>query len=29
VLSGERTRPRHLADAIAALQDPSKPTVFD
>lgn len=29
VLSGERTKPRHIADAIAALNDPSKPTVFD
>jgi ADP-ribose pyrophosphatase YjhB (NUDIX family) len=29
VLSGERTRLRHIADAIAALQDPSLPTVFD
>ena len=29
VLSGERTKPRHIADAIAALQDPCKPTVFD
>ena len=29
VLSGERTKPRHIADAIAALNDPSRPTVFD
>ena len=29
VLSGERTRPRHIADAFAALQDPTRPTVFD
>lgn len=28
-LSGERTKPRHIADAIAALHDPGKPTVFD
>ena len=29
VLSGERTRPRHIADAFTALDDPLKPTVFD
>ena len=29
LLSGERTKPRHIADAIAALHDPSRPTVFD
>ena len=29
VLSGERTKRRHIADAIAALNDPSRPTVFD
>jgi ADP-ribose pyrophosphatase YjhB (NUDIX family) len=29
VLSGERTKTRHIADAIAALHDPYKPTVFD
>ena len=28
-LSGERTRPRHLQDAFAALEDPSIPAVFD
>ena len=28
-LSGERTRPRHIQDAFAALQDPNLPTVFD
>jgi ADP-ribose pyrophosphatase YjhB (NUDIX family) len=27
--SGERTRPRHVRDAFAALADPSIPTVFD
>jgi len=27
-LSGERTRPRHIEDAFAALQDPSLPAVF-
>ncbi len=29
VLSGERTKPRHIADAFAALADPDRPTVFD
>ena len=29
VLSGERTRPRHIADAYAALADPRRETVFD
>jgi ADP-ribose pyrophosphatase YjhB (NUDIX family) len=29
VLSGERTRPRHIQDAYAALDNPSVPTVFD
>ncbi len=29
VLSGERTRPRHIQDAFAALADPDNPTVFD
>lgn len=29
VLSGERTRPRHIVDAFAALADPNIPTVFD
>lgn len=28
-LSGERTRPRHIADAFAVLADPSRPTIFD
>lgn len=28
-LSGERTRPRHILDAFAALDDPARPTVFD
>lgn len=28
-LSGERTRPRHILDAFAALDDPACPTVFD
>ncbi len=28
-LSGERTRPRHILDAFAALADPQKPTMFD
>ena len=28
-LSGERTRPRHIQDAFAALADPNKMTVFD
>jgi ADP-ribose pyrophosphatase YjhB (NUDIX family) len=28
-LSGERTRPRHIQDAFAALQDPSIATKFD
>lgn len=28
-LSGERTKARQIADAFAALQDPSRPTVFD
>lgn len=28
-LSAERTRPRHIADAFAALMDPDCPTVFD
>jgi ADP-ribose pyrophosphatase YjhB (NUDIX family) len=28
-LSGERTRPRHILDAFAALSDPERPTVFD
>ena len=28
-LSGERTRPRHILDAFAALADPECPTVFD
>lgn len=28
-LSGERTKPRHIADAFAVLADPSRPTVFD
>ena len=27
--SGERTRPRHIADAFAALNDPDRLTVFD
>jgi 8-oxo-dGTP pyrophosphatase MutT (NUDIX family) len=29
ILSGERTRPRHILDAFTALVDPKKPTVFD
>lgn len=29
LLSGERTLPRHIADAFRAHQDPSVPTVFD
>jgi ADP-ribose pyrophosphatase YjhB (NUDIX family) len=29
VLSGERTLPRHIADAFRAHEDPSVPTVFD
>ena len=29
VLSGERTRPRHIQDAITALMNPDCPTVFD
>ncbi len=29
VLSGERTLPRHIADAFQAHADPSLPTVFD
>lgn len=28
-LSGERTKPRQIADAFAALQDPDYPTQFD
>jgi hypothetical protein len=28
-LSGERTLPRHIQDAYAALADPAMPTVFD
>jgi ADP-ribose pyrophosphatase YjhB (NUDIX family) len=28
-LSGERTRPRHIRDAFAALENPLMPTVFD
>jgi ADP-ribose pyrophosphatase YjhB (NUDIX family) len=28
-LSGERTRPRHIRDAFAALRQPDRPTVFD
>lgn len=28
-LSGERTRPRHIADAFAILSNPGLPTVFD
>jgi ADP-ribose pyrophosphatase YjhB (NUDIX family) len=28
-LSGERTRPRHIADAFAAWQNPDVPTIFD
>jgi ADP-ribose pyrophosphatase YjhB (NUDIX family) len=28
-LSGERTRPRHIQDAFAALQDPSMATKYD
>lgn len=28
-LSGERTRPRHIADAFAVLADPDRPVVFD
>jgi len=29
VLSGERTRPRQIQDAFAALADPLEPTQFD
>jgi len=29
VLSGERTRPRHIVDAFAALANLNQPTVFD
>ncbi|UCH59983.1 MAG: NUDIX hydrolase [Anaerolineales bacterium] len=29
VLSGERTKPKHLEDAFAVLRDPNLPTVFD
>jgi ADP-ribose pyrophosphatase YjhB (NUDIX family) len=29
VLSGERTRPRHIQDAFAALANPLTPTIFD
>ena len=29
VLSGERTKPRHIRDAFAALANPHCPTVFD
>jgi hypothetical protein len=28
-LSGERTRPRHVEDAFAALEDPGFRTAFD
>jgi ADP-ribose pyrophosphatase YjhB (NUDIX family) len=28
-MSGERTRPRHIQDAFAALADSNRPTVFD
>jgi ADP-ribose pyrophosphatase YjhB (NUDIX family) len=27
--SPHRTTPRHLADALAALKDPGRPTIFD
>ncbi|MGA2260673.1 MAG: NUDIX hydrolase N-terminal domain-containing protein [Acidobacteriota bacterium] len=29
VLSGERTRPRHIEDAFAALENADSPTIFD
>ncbi len=29
VLSGERTKPRHIQDAFRCLEDPDCPTVFD
>jgi hypothetical protein len=29
ILSGERTLPRHITDAFAALENPDCPTVFD
>ena len=29
ILSGERTKPRHILDAFAAYQDPDRLTVFD
>ena len=29
VLSGERTKPRHIEDVFSALDDPDRPTVFD
>ncbi len=28
-LSGERTKPRHIEDAFASLENPDRPTVFD
>lgn len=29
ILSGERTKPRHIADAFSVLDDPDRPAVFD
>jgi len=29
MLSGERTKPRHVADAFSTLDDPDRPAVFD
>lgn len=29
MLSGERTKPRHIADAFSVLDDPDRPAVFD
>jgi len=29
MLSGERTKPRHISDVFFALDDPDRPTVFD
>jgi len=29
MLSGERTKPRHISDVFSALDDPDRPTVFD
>ncbi|MFC2053937.1 NUDIX hydrolase N-terminal domain-containing protein [Chloroflexota bacterium] len=29
ILSGQRTKPRHIADAFSVLDDPDRPAVFD